>query len=337
MDGKFNQKDVKWTLGDIEMEATVTWPEDGEKYPGLVLVAGSGPTDRNWCSPLIPGTNGSGKLIAEALSESGYATIRYDKRASGPHVQENIQKLMGKISMSGHTEEVNHAVRALIENTDVDRKRIFALTNSEGAIHALNYQMMPAVTKFSGLILTGVPARSVGDVAREQILNQIASLDNSETLIQIFNRAVSGFENGKPYVPDPTVPATMDLLLRSITSPANQPFSLELWKTNPIDMIKGVSVPMLLIIGKKDIQVNWKKDGSILENSLSGRSNVTIEFPENADHVLKYEEAPRDKIDPVLASNNYNGGTRYLDDGTLRVILDWLRTHRDLSESSRND
>ena len=69
-------------------------------------LAGSGPTDRNWNSPLIPGTNGSAALLAQVLTAQNFITLRYDKRASGPHVRENMSRLMGKISMQGHREEL---------------------------------------------------------------------------------------------------------------------------------------------------------------------------------------------------------------------------------------
>jgi len=64
-------------------------------------------------------------------------TLRYDKRASGPQVKENLMRLMGKISMQGHLEELAGGVRLLAGRADVDSGRIFALTNSEGCIHAL--------------------------------------------------------------------------------------------------------------------------------------------------------------------------------------------------------
>lgn len=322
---EFSQKFVRWTLDEIEMEATVTFPATGSGYPGIVLVAGSGPTDRDWCSPLIPGSNGSGKLIAEALSQLGYATIRFDKRASGPHVQENVQKMMGRISMAGHNDEVASAVRALLENTGADRRRIFALTSSEGAIHALNYQLSGKTPKFCGLILTGVPGRSVGDVAREQIYNQIKLLPEHGKLMEYFDRAISGFEEGKPYVPDPEIPQSMDLLLRSLTSPANKPFSLELWKTNPAELVAEVREPMLLLIGKKDIQVSWEIDGGILGEKLADRGNVSIEFPENANHVLKNEPGERESLAPAVAVQNYNSASSDLDGETLRAIVSWLR------------
>jgi pimeloyl-ACP methyl ester carboxylesterase len=73
--------------------------------------------------------------------------------------------MIGKISMQSHLVELAGAVETLLKEPDVDKNSLFVLTSSEGTIHALNYQMQ-AKTKFKGLILTGAPGRSVGEVAR---------------------------------------------------------------------------------------------------------------------------------------------------------------------------
>ena len=78
------------------MEATLTRPDGDGPFPAIAMVAGSGPTDRNWNSPLIPGTNGSAALLAQVLTDQNFITLRYDKRASGPHVQENMPKIAGQ-------------------------------------------------------------------------------------------------------------------------------------------------------------------------------------------------------------------------------------------------
>src|SRR4051794_32451266 len=85
--------DVSWVLDGITMEGTVARPDGDGPFPAVVLVAGSGPTDRDWCSPLLPGSNGSGRLFAEAFADAGIASLRYDKRVSGAHAMENVQKL----------------------------------------------------------------------------------------------------------------------------------------------------------------------------------------------------------------------------------------------------
>ena len=107
--------EVSWPLGPTTVYGTVTKPEGTGPFPGVVLVAGSGPTDRDWNSPLLPGTNGSGRLLAEALGRAGLASLRYDKRASGPHVRETIPLLIGAISMQSHVDELAGAVRTLAE------------------------------------------------------------------------------------------------------------------------------------------------------------------------------------------------------------------------------
>ena len=53
------------------------------------------------------------------------------------------------------------------------KDRIFVLSSSEGAIHAVNYQLQAGTERFRGLVLTGAPGRSIGEVARGQIYNQV--------------------------------------------------------------------------------------------------------------------------------------------------------------------
>src|SRR5215470_17165719 len=88
--------EVSWPLDSTTVYGTLVRPSGPDPFPAVVMVAGSGPTDRDWNSPLLPGTNGSARLLAEALAQAGIASLRYDKRASGPHRRENMQALIGK-------------------------------------------------------------------------------------------------------------------------------------------------------------------------------------------------------------------------------------------------
>src|SRR5690242_21413739 len=91
--------EVTWLLGETSVYGTLVRPVGPGRFPAVVMVAGSGPTDRDWNSPLLPGSNGSARLIAQALAQAGIASLRYDKRAAGPHVRENMTALIGKMSM----------------------------------------------------------------------------------------------------------------------------------------------------------------------------------------------------------------------------------------------
>jgi pimeloyl-ACP methyl ester carboxylesterase len=319
----FENEEVEWKVNEIPVYGTLTRPKGEDPHSAVVFVAGSGPTDRDWCSPLLPGKNGSGKLLAEALASQGFLTLRYDKRASGPHVQENIPKIIGKISMQSHIDELSGAVETLISGKYTDRNNLFVLTSSEGAIHALNYHLQARI-KFKGMVLTGAPGRSIGQVARSQIYNQIKSLPNKETIMKYYDDTIATFVIGKPVVPDSSLPEGIKLLLLSLANPANLPFSRELWTYNPSEFIPKVKEPILVIIGKKDIQTDWQADGKALEIATANKNNMTFFYPENANHVLKHETRPFEKLSAVEAAVSYNAEDRELDKDTLNTILSWL-------------
>src|SRR5213596_2241410 len=118
--------DVEWQTDSMTLRGTLLRPLGNRQFPGVAFVAGSGPTDRDWNTPLLPGANGSARLIAEDLSRSGFASLRYDKRASGPQARENVARMIGKVSMQGHVDELAGAVRALAGHSFVRADRIFA-------------------------------------------------------------------------------------------------------------------------------------------------------------------------------------------------------------------
>ena len=225
---EIENKEVSWKVFDIPVYGTITAPTTEGSHSAVVFVAGSGPTDRNWCSPLLPGTNGSAKLLAEALASQGFVTLRYDKLASGPHVKENIPKLIGKISMQSHIEELKGSVETLLAEENVDKDNVFVLTNSEGAIHALNYQLQAKNIRFKGLVLTGAPGRAIGELGRSQIFEQIKNMPNAQAIIQAYDDAIAAFLANKPMKLDVSLPEVIKIVLLSLEAPYNLPFGREL-------------------------------------------------------------------------------------------------------------
>ena len=66
----YNDTPVSWPVDGIDVNASLTLPSGEGPFPAVIMVAGSGPTDRNWNSPLIPGANGSAALLAQVLAGS---------------------------------------------------------------------------------------------------------------------------------------------------------------------------------------------------------------------------------------------------------------------------
>jgi hypothetical protein len=117
------------------------------------------------------------------------------------------------------------------------------------------------------------------------------------------------------------------MLLQSLETPANLPFARELWLADAASLLSQVDVPTLVIIGKKDIQVDWRADGEPLQRAAMGKANVTFFFPENTNHVLKYESKARSELAQPEALPRYNAPDARLDPEAMAAIVAWLTSH----------
>ena len=63
-----------------DLHGTELLPDGAGPHPVVLIIAGSGPTDREGNNPLIPGRNDSLKMLGEGLVAKGIASVRYDKR-----------------------------------------------------------------------------------------------------------------------------------------------------------------------------------------------------------------------------------------------------------------
>ena len=318
---------VAWPVDEIEVGATLTRPAGDGPFPAVIMVAGSGPTDRNWNTPLLPGSNGSAALLAQVLADQGFVVLRYDKRASGPQGLANAERLAGHVSMQSHVDELAGGVQLLAAREDVDTARIFALSNSEGAIHVLNYQLQqqPGALPFAGMVLTGAPARPVGQVAHAQLAAQLAPLPGGAEQLAAYDRAMANFVAEQPLDLDPNLLEGVRNLILGITQPFNQPFARELWVLDPLAQLAGVTLPVLVLIGKKDIQVDWQADGSLFEALAQTHANLEVVFVPDANHVLKHEPRPRATLNAAEATADYNAEGKVLDPEAVGIIVGWLR------------
>jgi uncharacterized protein len=315
--------EVTWRLDGITMNGTLTLPDRGGPFPAVVLVAGSGPTNRDWCSPLLPGANGSGRLLAEAFAGSGMASLRYDKRVSGPHASESARALFGKLSMRSHLEELIAAVGVLAGHEAVDAARIAGLGNSEGALHVLHYVTSQQDVPFAGVVLAAPPGRSVGDVLLAQLALQAAQVPGGNELMGAVDAAVARYAGGQPMDLDPKLPDSLKLVLTSFEAPANLPLARELFSDNAAEYLGKVEIPALVLIGRKDLQIDVTADGAPLEEAARGNDNVTFAYPANANHVLK--EDIRTSTEAAAApGTGYNEDNTRLDPEALQTILGWL-------------
>ncbi|MDJ0356897.1 alpha/beta fold hydrolase [Paenarthrobacter sp. PH39-S1] len=324
--------DVSWELDGITMEGTVVRPDGDGLFPAVVLVAGSGPTDRDWCSPLLPGSNGSGRLFAEAFARAGIASLRYDKRASGPHARDNVPKLIGSLSMQSHLDELAAAVQVLSRLDFVDSSRVIGLGNSEGALHVLHYATSTQVVPFAGIVLAAPPGRPIQDVLLSQLTLQSAQFPGGAELMPKVRAAAARYAAGEPMNPDPALPDSVKMVLSSFETPANLPFARELWVESTTDSLGKTQIPTLVLIGGSDVQIDMRADGDPLQEAAAGMSNVTFAFPPNANHVFKEDMRSPAEV-AASPGNGYNDPDTHLDPESVELIMAWLRKAVDTTTS----
>ena len=165
-------EDVVLSRPGFTLPSTVSLPAGDGTVPCIVFFAGSGPTDRDWTSPLLPGRNGSGAQLALALQTRGVGSIRFDKVGSGVNMPKSAEpadlKMLDVLSLAHYVDE---AVAAFDELANRDQcGRIFLLGHSEGSIHASSAAIAKqADPRFGGLISLSGPSRSLLDTAIEQM------------------------------------------------------------------------------------------------------------------------------------------------------------------------
>ena len=139
---------------------------------------------------------------------------------------------------------------------------------------------------------------------------ELALMDGTGRSFMDENEAIAAFLAGEAAELDPSLPEAAQQTFAGLVAPANQPFSAELLAAQPADLLANVTAPTLVIIGRKDIQIDWQADGAVLEAAAG--DNVTFSYPANANHILKLEETP---VEELTAANggNYNAADRVLD------------------------
>jgi esterase/lipase len=132
---------------------------------------------------------------------------------------------------------------------------------------------------------------------------------------------------GREVQVDEKLPEGLRQMIQGITHPTNLPFVSELWVFNPVARLAEVKVPVLIIIGKKDIQVDWQVDGALFEEVAKENGQIRVVFMENTNHVMKSEAKPRSELTPEWVMTSYSSEDVPLDPGTVETISSWLKAH----------
>jgi pimeloyl-ACP methyl ester carboxylesterase len=244
-----------------------TFLDAGKGAPVVLIIPGSGPTDRDGNSPLGI-TAAPYRLFAEALAARGVSTLRADKR--GMFGSKSAVSDPNAVTLADYAGDAHQWARML--RTRTGTRCIWLLGHSEGGLIALEAAQHPS--DLCGLILVAAPGRKLGIILREQLR---ANPANAPILPQAF-AALDSLESGKP-----VNPATLHPGLQSLFNAKVQPYLMELLRADPARLAASAKLPMLIVRGGKDIQVA-AADAAALRQARPDARTVS---PSNMNHVLK--------------------------------------------------
>jgi len=254
--------------GALELGGTLTLPATSSRpIPVVLIVAGSGPTDRNGNSAgALRAQNNSNlyAILAWELAEAGIASVRYDKRILG----ENLKKLVvDSLTIDDFVDDALAGARALA--ADKRFSKVMLLGHSEGA--GLVLQAANRGAPVAGIVMMSGAGRPIMTVIREQLSRQLPP----EELVK-WDSASARYLRGEP-VGD-VLPGLMSLL-----QPVNRRFMQTWAKYDPTVEIAKVKVPVLIVQGGKDIQVS-EADARAL---AAAQPAATLLLIPNANHVYR--------------------------------------------------
>ncbi len=316
------EREIQFSAADTEVHATLTTPRGETGVPAVVLVAGSGPTDRDWNNPLLPGDNGTAIELSDRLAQAGIAVLRYDKRGTG-HTQ-----LPGPIAWDDYLAEVQMAVETVAAEEAVDEERIILAGHSEGGAHALR-AVSEGLAEVDGLILLATAGRPMRDLVLSQVNEQLegAGLNDEAVTAELasLRRAMDAISRREQveaeHVSD--IPGLVALVETLQTEDAAE-FAAALLPWDPAAVFNDIDAPVLILSGLKDTQVDPREDASrLFEAAQQSNENAEMVLIEDADHVLKHQVASKEELG-AQHSLVYNDPTRNLDRAVLTALVRWI-------------
>lgn len=253
---------------EVEMDSLISGslyePKGIDKPPLIIMIAGSGPTDRNGNTrPSV--INNSLKFLAEGLAKKGIACFSYDKRIFAQMKNNTLDE--SDLRFEDMVEDATNALN-FFRNKD-EYKSIFLLGHSEGSTIGL----LAAQNGANGFISVAGPGRNAAEILIEQISK------NAPMLVDDTKRILEALARNED-------PGSINPFLVSLFRPSVQPYLKSWMKYDPAIEISKLNMPILIVQGDKDIQVS----AIDAENLYSSATDSKLYIIKNMNHVLKIIE-----------------------------------------------
>jgi len=255
---------VSLVSGQGTLYGTLELPARSFPVPVALIIAGSGPTDRNGNSPLLPGSNNSLRYLARGLAERGIASLRYDKRgiakSAGAMVKEE------DLRFDHFVDDAQNWIAKL--RSDPRFSTITVVGHSEGSLIGMIAARQAGADAFVSLEGAG---RNAKDLIAAQLSAQLP-----ENVVNNVKDMMRKIEAGEKI---DSIPPMFAPLFR----PSVQPYLASWFKYTPSSEIAKLTAPSLVVQGTTDIQTSVE-DAKLL---AAGNTKARLFLIEGMNHVLK--------------------------------------------------
>jgi uncharacterized protein len=258
---------------DHTLHSTLLLPKDmGKPMPVVLLLSGSGPTDRNGNSPALAGKNNSLLMLAEGLASNGIASLRYDKRGVGESAGAMVAE--SDLRLDTYVDDAE----AWCEQLRKDKRFsvVVIAGHSEGSLIGM---LAAKRCSADGFISISGAGRAAADILRTQLAGKLPP-----ELATQSDAILKNLEAGK--TTDNTPPE-----LAAIYRPSVQPYLISWFHYDPAKSIAALTVPVLIVQGTTDLQVSVDD----AKRLAAANPKAKLLLIEGMNHVLKEVPADRDK------------------------------------------
>lgn len=288
--------------GTATLAGTLTTPNGHGPFPTALMIAGSGPLDRNGDYKRLP--LGVSKDLALLLNDAGWATLRFDKRGVG--------ESSGEYLSTGFDDELDDAVAALNWlRARPEPGVVVPIGHSAGALFAAEMSargLAPAgAVLLACTIMTGEETLvwQAGEIA-ESVPGWI------KAAMRLFNTSIEK-QQAKALE---KLKATSADVARIQGRKVNAKWMREFLAYDPEPVLRQTTSPLLVITGSKDVQVN-PGDVEAIASVTGDRATALV--VEDVDHILRNEPAP------ISNPKRYKRQlAKPIDPRVIEALLTWL-------------
>lgn len=279
-----------------EIHGTLSVPDNASRT-AVLIIAGSGPTDRNGNSSVTGIATNTYKMLTDSLAARGYASLRYDKRGIAASVAAATDE--SQLTFEAYIDDAAAWAEWLAADERFDR--VVLAGHSEGGLIAL------VAAKRSDKVVAVVTLAGVGESIDATLRRQLGT--QPEPYRSECMRIIDELKAGRT-VSDP-MPE-----LAALFRPSVQPFLISQMRYEPSNEARALSQPLLVVQGTTDIQINL--NDAIKLSTVNPRTRLAIVSEMN--HVLK----PCASLDQQAQMMTYINDTLPLAPTLVATIADFL-------------